>query len=219
MRSTIRLGRIRGIEVGVNWSLLVVAVLIVASLSGSLLPSVAPDAHGSYLAAGILGAALFFASILAHELSHALVAQRNGQEVDGITLWLLGGVARLKNEAPSAKAELKVAAVGPATSLALGAAFLALAHGLDAIQLVVNGRQRDHRGPQRAAQRICHWSRGFWKRRILRSAKRSHCSRASAAALSRRRSIRSRSASCRSLRWRMPAATPSTRSSRRRNSG
>ena len=76
MRPTIRLGRIAGIEVGVHWSLLVIGVLLVGSLAGGVLPALAPDAHGSYLAAAVLGAALFFASILAHELAHSIVARR-----------------------------------------------------------------------------------------------------------------------------------------------
>jgi len=93
MRPTIRLGRIFGIEVGIHWSLLVIGVLLVGSLAGGVLPAWAPHAHGSYLAAAVLAVALFFASILAHELAHSIVARRRGQGVNGITLWLLGGVS------------------------------------------------------------------------------------------------------------------------------
>src|SRR5580765_415482 len=132
MRPTIRLGRIAGIEVGVHWSLLVIAVLLVGSLAGGVLPAVAPNAHGSYLAAAVLAVALFFASILAHELAHSIVARRRGQAVNGITLWLLGGVSELGSESTNARDELHVAIVGPLTSLALAAIFGGLAFAFDA---------------------------------------------------------------------------------------
>jgi Zn-dependent protease len=124
MRATIRLGRVAGIPVGVHWSLLVIAALLTTSLAGSMLPAVLPNANGSYWAAAILAAGLFFASILAHELAHSLVARRFGQKVEDITLWALGGVSRLGSEAPTARAEGLVAIAGPATSFALGGLFL-----------------------------------------------------------------------------------------------
>jgi Zn-dependent protease len=133
MRPTIRLGRLRGIEIGVHWSLLVVGFLIATSLASGLLPDLEPNAGGSYWAAAILATALFFGSILAHELSHALVAVHRGQRVEGITLWLLGGVARLRDEARDARSELLVALAGPATSIVLGAGLIALGVGLDAV--------------------------------------------------------------------------------------
>ncbi len=72
----------------------------------------------------IVATLLFFASILLHELGHAVQAQREGIAIEGITLWVFGGVASLKQEAPSAGAELRVALAGPAVSLALGVACL-----------------------------------------------------------------------------------------------
>jgi Zn-dependent protease len=133
MRPTIRLGRVRGIQIGVHWSLLVVGFLIASSLAGSLLPDLEPNAGGSYWAAAILATVLFFGSILAHELAHALVALRRGQRVEGITLWLLGGVASLRDEARDARSEFLVAIAGPATSIGLGVALTALGVGLDAV--------------------------------------------------------------------------------------
>jgi Zn-dependent protease len=127
MRPTIRLGRIAGIEVGVHWSLLVIGVFLVGSLAGGVLPATAPDANGSYLAAAVLAVGFFFASILAHELAHSIVASRRGQQVNGITLWLLGGVSELGTESKNARDELHVAIAGPATSLALGVVFGAFA--------------------------------------------------------------------------------------------
>jgi Zn-dependent protease len=132
MRPTFRLGRIAGIEVGIHWSLLVIGVLLVGSLASGVLPAYAPHAHGSYLAAAVLAVALFFASILAHELAHSIVARRRGQGVHGITLWLLGGVSELGTESKNARDELHVAIAGPATSLALAAMFGVLAFAFDA---------------------------------------------------------------------------------------
>src|SRR4029079_11809516 len=96
-------------------------------------PPLAPNAHGSYFAAAVLAVVLFFASILAHELAHSIVARRQGQTVNGITLWLLGGVSELGSEAKNASDELRVAIAGPATSIALGLVFGALALGFDAV--------------------------------------------------------------------------------------
>src|SRR3712207_571334 len=83
--------------------------------------------RSAYAIAAVLAAVAFLASLLAHELAHALVARRNGVEVEGITLWLLGGVARLKGAARSPGAEFRIAGVGPLTSLVLGFVFLAAA--------------------------------------------------------------------------------------------
>jgi Zn-dependent protease len=132
MRPTFRLGRLRGIEIGVHWSLLVVGLLIASSLASGILPDLEPDAGGSYWAAAALATALFFGSILAHELAHALVALRRGQRVEDITLWLLGGVARLRDEARDAKSEFLVAAAGPAMSIGLGIVLTAAGFGLHA---------------------------------------------------------------------------------------
>src|SRR5438876_10808923 len=119
MRPTFRLGRVAGVEVGFHWSLLAIGALLVGSLAGSMLPQAVPHAHGSYLSAAVLAVVLFFASILAHELAHSIVARRQGQAVNGITLWLLGGVSELGTESKNARDELHVAIAGPLTSLAL----------------------------------------------------------------------------------------------------
>src|SRR5262249_54580626 len=91
------------------------------------------NAHGSYFAAAVLAVALFFVSILAHELAHSVVARRQGQAVDGITLWMLGGVSKLRSEARCAGDELRVAIAGPATTMALAALFAALAFLFDRV--------------------------------------------------------------------------------------
>ena len=71
----------------------------------------------------MVAAVVFFASLLAHELGHALQARREGVQIEGITLWLFGGVAKFAGEFLSAGAELRIAAAGPAASLAIGVAF------------------------------------------------------------------------------------------------
>jgi Zn-dependent protease/CBS domain-containing protein len=70
---------------------------------------------------------VFFASLLAHELGHAIRAQREGMQIDGITLWVFGGVAKFRGSFPSAGAEFRIAIAGPLVSLLLGVLFLAAA--------------------------------------------------------------------------------------------
>ena len=118
MEESVRLGRIAGIPIGLNWSLLVVFWLITWGLAGGWFPTVAPDhSPAAYWAAAVVTATLFYGSLLAHELGHALVARRKGVRVRGITLWLFGGVAKLEGEAATAQAALRIAGVGPLVSL------------------------------------------------------------------------------------------------------
>lgn len=124
MNETLRLGSIRGIRIGVNWTVLVIFGLILFGLATVQFPLLFGDLPAIVSwTAGLVAALTFFASLLAHELAHALTAQRYGVRVDGITLWLFGGVARLRDEPPTAGADLWIAAVGPLTSLALGGVF------------------------------------------------------------------------------------------------
>jgi Zn-dependent protease len=130
---SLSLGRIAGIRIGLNWSLLLVVALIAWSLASGLLPSeVSGRSVGWYWFAGLVGAILFMASLLAHELAHSLVAQRLGVRVEGITLWLFGGVSRLSGDANSARAEVLITVVGPLTSLVLGGVFFLVGLGLSA---------------------------------------------------------------------------------------
>jgi len=119
------LGRVAGIRIGINWSWLVVFALIVWSLDTAIFPARTPGlSDGTYLAMALAAAVIFFASLLAHELGHALQARRDGMEIEGITLWLFGGVARFKGMFPTAGAELRIALAGPIVSLVLGALFV-----------------------------------------------------------------------------------------------
>jgi Zn-dependent protease/CBS domain-containing protein len=120
MASSIRLGRIFGIDVGINWSLVFVFALISWTVATEVLPIDVPGQPAlSYWVAGAAGSVAFYACLLAHELAHALVARRNGVKVGGITLWLFGGVSKLDGEPKSAGAEALIAGVGPLTSLAV----------------------------------------------------------------------------------------------------
>ena len=142
MGSSLRLGRVAGIEIGVNWSWLVVFALLVWTLAANVFPDTAPGrSDNAYLAMAVVAAVLFFGSLLLHELGHALVARREGMEIEGITLWLFGGVAKFSGMFPSAGAEFRIAIAGPLVSLAIGVAFVlvAVAASLpDAVDAVVS---------------------------------------------------------------------------------
>jgi Zn-dependent protease/CBS domain-containing protein len=143
VNESVRLGRIAGVPVGANWSVAVIFLLIATGVAGGRLPAEYPGAGGvAYALAGLAAAVLFFVSLLAHEVAHAVVARRNGLPVDGITLWLFGGVSRLKGEPRTPGADFRIAGVGPATSLVLAAAFalvagVATAAGLDGLAVGV----------------------------------------------------------------------------------
>lgn len=126
MESHIKLGRIFGIEVGLHYTWFLIALLIVFSLAGRF-QSLHPD-WGQTMAWGMAGvtAALFFVSLIVHELSHAVVARWRGLPVHSVTLFALGGVARIEKEAEDPQTEFQVGVIGPITSAVLGLLFLAL---------------------------------------------------------------------------------------------
>ncbi|GHE25906.1 putative zinc metalloprotease Rip3 [Streptosporangium violaceochromogenes] len=117
-----------GIPVGIHWSTLLVVALIMAVLGTAVLPVGGPGvSRGLYWAVAAITATAFVASLLAHELAHALVARRRGVRVRSITLWVLGGVTELDDEAGTPRAEAEISVAGPLVSLALAAvAYLAL---------------------------------------------------------------------------------------------
>ena len=128
MDGNFTIGRFGGVEVRLNWSLIAVFALIVWSLTDGVFPSQNPGlSDGTYLAMAVVAAVLFFASLLLHELGHAWQARREGMEIDGITLWLFGGVSQFKTRFPSAGAELRIALAGPLVSLLLGVVFVLIA--------------------------------------------------------------------------------------------
>jgi Zn-dependent protease/CBS domain-containing protein len=127
MRPSIILGRLFGIEIGIHYSWLIIAFLIMFSLAGHFQlsnPEWPPQVIWSM---ATFTALLFFASILAHELSHAAVAMKRGVTVRSITLFALGGVANMEKESVDAKSEFWVAIVGPIASACIGVFFLGAA--------------------------------------------------------------------------------------------
>jgi Zn-dependent protease/CBS domain-containing protein len=124
MDETLRLGTIAGVRVGVNWSVLVIVWLLLVGLSAGRFPLLYPGYSGlAYGSAGAVAAIAFLLSLLAHELAHAVVARHHGIAVEGITLWMFGGVARLEGEPRDPAADLRIAGVGPLVSLTLGFGF------------------------------------------------------------------------------------------------
>jgi Zn-dependent protease/CBS domain-containing protein len=120
-----RLFKLLGFEVKVNPSWLIIAGLIVWSLSSGLFPHYFKDlSTATYWWMGVTGAIGLFLSIIAHELSHSLVARKFGLPIKGITLFIFGGVAEMTEEPPSAKSEFFMAIAGPAASIAIGILFL-----------------------------------------------------------------------------------------------
>jgi Zn-dependent protease/CBS domain-containing protein len=128
MNDTFRLGRIAGIPIGLNWTWLFVFALFVWSLAVGVFPSTNPGlGTGTYVVMSFVAVLLFFASLLLHELGHAVQARRDGIEIDGITLWLFGGVSRFRGMIPSAGAEFRMSIAGPLVTAVLGAVFVAIA--------------------------------------------------------------------------------------------
>ena len=123
----IQLFRVAGVEVQLDWSVLIVFGLIVTSLGYSLFPAWHPGwAPATLWFTAVAAAVLFFVSILLHELSHALVAQRSGIRVRRVTLFVFGGLAQIEREPDRWAVELRVAIAGPLTSLTIGLLCLAL---------------------------------------------------------------------------------------------
>jgi Zn-dependent protease/CBS domain-containing protein len=131
VQDSFSIGRIAGIRIGVNWSWLIAFALIVWTLATGIFPSENPGLEdGTYVAMAIVAAVLFFLSLLLHELGHAFEARREGMEIEGVTLWLFGGVAKFKGMFPSAGAEFRIAVAGPLVSLVLGVGFSLLSWGV-----------------------------------------------------------------------------------------
>ena len=124
--------RVAGIDVTVDWSLLIIFLLIVWGLASGVFPQWHPSWHPmtAWLTA-VAAAVLFFASVLAHELSHSLVARAYGIRVRRIMLYVFGGMAQIEHEPGRWVVELWMAIVGPLTSLAIG--FLCLYLGVAGI--------------------------------------------------------------------------------------
>jgi Zn-dependent protease/predicted transcriptional regulator len=116
-----RVGRLFGVEIFIDWTLLGIFLLIAFDLGAGLFPAWHPDWTVTMnWTLGLVAAALLIASILVHELSHAVVARAFGIPVERITLFLFGGLAQIEREPPSPRSEFLMAVVGPLVSMALG---------------------------------------------------------------------------------------------------
>jgi len=120
MGNAFNLGRLFGIQVRLHYTWFIIFMLVTVSL---VYPSWSLPLSWVM---GVITSLLFFASVLAHELSHSLVGRANGVPIKSITLFIFGGVAQMTREATKASAELKMAAAGPACSLAIGGLFALL---------------------------------------------------------------------------------------------
>ena len=119
MRSAVRLGRILGVEIRLDYSWFIIFVLVTWSLAGHYFPTIHPGwTEIVYWVMGCITSLVFFASVLAHELAHSLVSQAYGVPVRNITLFIFGGAAQISEEPKSARAEFLMALAGPATSVA-----------------------------------------------------------------------------------------------------
>src|SRR5579872_6308382 len=130
MRAQIQLGRVFGIRTGLHYSWIIIAILIVFSLSEQFALVHRNWSRGAIWATAIVTAILFFVSILLHELGHSLVAQSRGIRVSSIVLFALGGVSQMEHESPDAMSEFWMALAGPLVSFAIGVLCLGSAHVL-----------------------------------------------------------------------------------------
>jgi Zn-dependent protease/predicted transcriptional regulator len=128
LRRGISFGRIAGIPIHASWTWLPIVGLIVWTLAADVFPNQNPGLSDTeYVVMAVVAATLFFTSLVLHELGHALRARREGMQIDGIILWLFGGIARFTGEFPSAGAEFRIAIAGPAVSFVIGVVSLVLA--------------------------------------------------------------------------------------------
>lgn len=124
----IRVGSVSGFEITLDYSWFVIFFLILGTFGGVVFPAHSPDlSRASHLAMGLVGTFLFFGSLLLHELAHAFAARARGVEVEGITLFIFGGMARTRREASTPGDEFFIAGVGPLASLAIAATLYGVA--------------------------------------------------------------------------------------------
>jgi len=127
MGGAFNLGKLFGIQVRIHFTWFIIFALVTVTLSWQVFPGMYPGWEQSlYWVMGVASSLLFFASVIAHEFAHSLVAMRKGVPVKSITLFVFGGVAQITKEAAKASDELKIAAAGPVCSVAIGGLFFLL---------------------------------------------------------------------------------------------
>lgn len=130
----IKLGRIFGIEISLDYSWFWIFILITYSFSARVLPALAPvEPAFRYLIFGLFSSILFFASVLVHELAHSLVVRSQGGKIDKISLFLFGGVANLEDEPKSAQNEIYMASAGPLASIIIAIVLIFLSNFFERI--------------------------------------------------------------------------------------
>lgn len=130
-RSAITLLRVRGIQIGVDYSWFVILFLLILWLSGFYKDVLGPGEDNTAYVLAVASALLFFASILLHELGHAFVALRKGIGISGITLWMFGGVARMERDSDSPGTEFQIAVAGPVVTALIAALCVAIGVALE----------------------------------------------------------------------------------------
>jgi Zn-dependent protease/CBS domain-containing protein len=123
-----RFARIAGIDLSLHYTWIIIAILIVISLVAQFRYTNPDWSTATVWGSAIITGLLFFAGLILHELSHAVVARARGLPVNRITLFLLGGVAQIEREPQSASTEFLMAIAGPLMSVAFGFICLAIAH-------------------------------------------------------------------------------------------
>jgi len=133
-KGSLELFKVAGVQVEIDYSWIVIAILVWWSLSAGYFPGKYPGhSFADYWTVGALGTVLFFASVLGHELSHAALGNRLGENVSRITLFIFGGMAHLSSEPKTAGDEFKIAAIGPLSSVVIAAIFWTIASSLGAL--------------------------------------------------------------------------------------
>jgi len=131
---SVRIGSLSGIELRLDWSVVVILWLLTWDLAVFALPSVAPGyPPGTYWAVAIVATGVFLVTLGAHELSHCLVARRRGIAVRDITLWMLGGISIMEGTPEKPQDDFAIAVAGPATSAAIGIVGVALGGAFAAV--------------------------------------------------------------------------------------
>lgn len=129
MKSTFRLFRLFGIDIGIHFTWIFIFVFFSWSLAQLYFPQAYPGwSTALYWIIGVIGALMIFVSVLLHELAHSLVARRRGMTVNSITLFILGGVSNLEDEPNKPSTEFVMAIVGPGTSFVLALIFFGLSY-------------------------------------------------------------------------------------------
>lgn len=126
MPGSFRLGKIAGIEIDINYTWIIIVVLITWSLATQFMALYPGWGTATYWIVGLVAAILLFVSVLLHELAHSLVARSRGLPVKSITLFIFGGVSNIEREPQSPGVEFWMAIVGPVTSIVIGVIALLL---------------------------------------------------------------------------------------------